>query len=302
MTFIFIIPILSIIGFIFNFFSIIVFSFIIKNGQRDDMYKHLLFKAICEMIGCFFSIFGGIYSLKGPLKYNFIMVVWFIYFACYIINALFMASIGFEVAAIFNCAISIEKRMKWCEKRLSFWLWVLIILILSFGVEIFPLFALYIEQFDEVDQFNRTIHGYDVFYNDLASKAGTFSLSESIIKDVLFFVILLSINCYILYKLIQIGRRKKRLTTNSSNVQNSNRAENRKILMILVLFTAFLFGHLPKFLIFAINNGNLSSIFWSYFTYFSKIFLNLSYSISFFVYFSFNNNFRHLFLKLIRIR
>jgi hypothetical protein len=72
MTFIFIIPILSIIGFIFNFFSIIVFSFIIKNGQRDDMYKHLLFKAICEMMGYFFSIFVNFFFNN---KINYAMLI-----------------------------------------------------------------------------------------------------------------------------------------------------------------------------------------------------------------------------------
>jgi hypothetical protein len=46
-TNVFIIPILSIIGFILNSLSTIVFSLIIKNGQKDDMYKHLLLKSIC---------------------------------------------------------------------------------------------------------------------------------------------------------------------------------------------------------------------------------------------------------------
>jgi hypothetical protein len=102
----FIIPIISIIGFIANLLSTIVFSLITKNGQRDDMYKHLLVKSICEMLGCFFSVFWIIY-------YNsdiYIMAIWYVYFETYIIKALLMASTGFEIAATFSCAISIEKR------------------------------------------------------------------------------------------------------------------------------------------------------------------------------------------------
>jgi hypothetical protein len=43
---IFIVPILSLIGFIFNLSSAIVFTLIIKNGQRDDMYKHFFIKIV----------------------------------------------------------------------------------------------------------------------------------------------------------------------------------------------------------------------------------------------------------------
>jgi hypothetical protein len=74
-TFIFIVPILSIIGFILNLLSTIVFSLIIKNGQRDDMYKHLLLKSICEMMGCFFSTFYPMSYYGGPLSYTYIMAV-----------------------------------------------------------------------------------------------------------------------------------------------------------------------------------------------------------------------------------
>jgi hypothetical protein len=297
---IFVVPILSIIGFIFNLLSTIVFSLIVKNGQRgDDMYKHLLLKSICQMLGCFFSVFYAVYYYMGPLTYIYLMAFWNIWFENFIIKALFMASTGFEIAATFNCVISIEKQMKWCEKRLSFWIWVLFILILSFGVEVFPVFMLNIFDSIEIDKFNRTIHSYSPLYNSLVLKFGIYGLSESIIKEVLFLLILLSLNCYILFKLIQIGRRKKRLNTNSSNVQNSARAENRKIVMIIVLFLTFLLGHLPNFMFFAVSNGYGSNFFWVDFKDFAFMCLYLSYSTSFFVYLAFNNIFRRLFMKII---
>jgi hypothetical protein len=297
-----IIPILSIIGFIFNLLSTIVFSLIVKNGQRDDMYKYLLLKSICEMIGCFFSTFYPLYFSKSNLRFTFIVTVWYIWFKEYIKFALFMASTGFEIAATFNCAISIEKRMKWCQKRISFWFSVVFILILSFGVEMFPALMYYIVDYDIIDKYNRTIHRYNAFTNELSFKFDIFGLYESIIKEVIFLVILLSLNCYILVKLIQIGRRKKRLTTNSSNIQNSNRAEKRKIIMIIVLFSTFLLGHFPNFLWFTVHNYFGSFLFWADFTYCGLIFSYFSYSISFFVYFFFNNIFRRLFLKSIHFR
>jgi hypothetical protein len=299
---IFIMPILSIIGFIFNLLSIIVFSLIIKNDHRDDMYKYLLLKSICEALGCFFSTFSPMYYYNGSLKNTFIMVNWFIWFQMYIIKALFMSSSGFEIAATFNCCILIEKQLKWCEKRVSFCLWILFILILSFGVEIIPTFMITINEYTFIDQFNRTIHRYNVSGNHFVLKYFLFGLVDSIIKEVLFLLILLSLNIYILYKLIQIGRRKKRLATNSSNIQNNRRAEKRKAMMIIVLFLTFIMGHLPNFLFFAFNKYFGSEKFWTGSITYGLIFLYFSYSISFFVYFAFNNVFRHLFLKFILFR
>jgi hypothetical protein len=298
----FLIPILSIIGFIANLLSIIIFSLIIKNEQRDDMYKYLLLKSICEMLGCLFSVLNQLRYYFTILLNTYIMVVWSIWFEEYIIKALFMASTGYEIAATFNCAISIEKRMKWCQKRVSFWLWVIFILILSFGVEIFPVFMVFIRKLHFTDQFNRTIYVYDMrLPSSSVLKLSSFYFSRSLIEDVMFLFILLSINIYILVKLIQIGRRKKRLTSKNSNIQNSNRAENRKIMMIIVLFLTFLLGHLPRFLTFAfIRTGSFQ--FWLDFSNYGDIFLYFSYSTSFFVYFAFNNNFKNLFLKIIHFR
>jgi hypothetical protein len=303
-TNIFIIPILSVIGFITNLLSTIVFSLIIKNDQRDDMYKHLLLKSILEMMGCLFSTFSAMCYYPGTLKYSYPIAIWIIWFEGYIIPALFMASTGFEIAATFNCAISIEKKMKWCEKRLSFWIWVVSILVLSFGIEMFWLFTFSIFEFNYTDQFNRTYHGYFVWLNaDLLSKSTivTLGLVQSIIKHVIFLLILLTLNCYILFKLIQIGRRKRRLTTNSSSNQNINRAENRKIIMMIVLFLIFLLCHFPDFLYYVILelHINISSKFLDVLSYYGSVLLYSSYCISFFVYFAFNNIFKRLFLKII---
>jgi hypothetical protein len=296
----FILPILSIIGFIFNLLTIIVFSLTIKNGHRDDMYKHLLFKAICEMFGCLFSAFYPLYYYNGTVKFTFIATFWFIWFKSYFINALFMASIGFEILATFNCAISIEKRMKWCQKRLSFWLSVLFILILSFGIEMSSIFMIKINKSNDTDQFNRTIHIYKLSVNSFASKFDSFGLSKSIIKEVISLIILLTLNSYILFIIVQNGRRKKRLTSNNSN--NRNRAEIRKVIMIIVLFLTFLLGHLPNFLFFVLKSYIGSDQFWTDLITCAEIFSYFSYSTSIFVYFCFNNIFRDIFLKLIHFR
>jgi hypothetical protein len=296
---IFIVPILSIIGFILNLSSTIVFSLIIKNGQRDDMYKYFLLKSICEMVGCGFSTFYAMYFNEGISAHTYMMTVWYVWFQNYIIKALFMASTGFEIADVFNCAISIEKKMKWCEKRLSFWIWVSSIVILSFGVEMYAVFVNTIKDFTYINHNNLTTAMYDESYRNLSPKMAKFRIAESFINEVFCLFILLFINGYILYKLIQIGRRKRRLTSKSPNNQNSNRAEMRKIIMIIVLFVTFLLGHLPYFVFYVSGHNYYSSLAWTNFIDYGTLFLYLSYSTSFFVFFFFNNIFRRLFLKII---
>jgi hypothetical protein len=303
MTNVIIIPILSIIGLITNILSIIVFSSIIKNEQRrNDMYKYLLLKSVCEMMGCFFSTFYPLYFLYGSLTNTFMVTVWLIWFRGFIIPAFFMASNGFEIAATFNCAISIENNMKWCEKRLSFCFWAVSIIVSSFGVEIFKPFMYSIEKSNFSYYLNKTLDEYEVSFSSLISNFSKFGLAESIIKEVFVLVILLSLNCYILFKLIKIGRRKKRLNINSSNVQVRTNAEMRKIVMIIFLFITFVLGHLPNFMWFTVHSYFVSHEFLIDFLDYGDIFLYFSYSTSFFVYFAFNINFRRIAMKIIHFR
>jgi hypothetical protein len=256
-------------------------------------------KSICEMLGFLFSVFSAIYYFDGPLAITYTMSVWFIWFEGYIIKALFLASSGFEIAATFNCALSIENKMKWCQTKVSFWLWAFSILVLSFGLEMFPIFTLSINEHNYINKYNKSIHFFDVSSNRLSSKLRQFGLADSIIKEIVFLIILLSLNIYILFKIVQIRKRKKRLSTNISNIQNSNRAENRKITMIIVLFSTYFSGHLPNVIFFVFSDGYFYTEFWANFINYVTIFLYVSYSTSFFVYFSFNNIFRRLFLKML---
>jgi hypothetical protein len=137
-------------------------------------------------MGCFFSVFYAIDYYNGILSFTYMIAVWDIWFKEYIINALFMASTGFEIAATFSCSISIEKKMKWCEKRISFWIWLISILLLSFAVEIFLVFMF---NSNYTDEFNRTTHRYVVSNNSLLSKSDIFGLIESIILDIIFLLI-----------------------------------------------------------------------------------------------------------------
>jgi hypothetical protein len=302
---IYILPILSIIAFITNVISIIVFSQIIKNERRnnsDDLYKYLLLKSVSEMLGAFFSIFAAIFYGNQTLSYTYIMVVWFIWFQKYIINALFMASSGFEIAATFTCAISIEKKMEWCKRKVVFYAWVVFILLLSFGIEMYPIFMNVIHESVYINQFNKTIHSYTAWPNYFILQIGKFGLAESIIKEVIFLIILFSLNIYILFKLIHIRKRKRRLNTNILNIRNSNRAENRKIKMMIVLFLTFLVAHLPNVIYFGVNPGYYASPFWSHVKNFTLIFLYFTYATSIFIYFFFNNVFKRTLLTIIHLR
>jgi hypothetical protein len=194
--------------------------------------------------------------------------------------------------------------MKWCERKVSFWIWVVFIFGVSFGAEIVWPLMYSIKETEYTNQFNQTVNGYYPMSSSLTSTVnfGMFGIIESIIKDITSLIILLSLNCYILFKLIQIGRRKKRLTTNSSNIQNSTNAEIRKIFMIIVLFFVFLLGHLPNFLWYIIRSYTHLNQFLNDITECGAIILYFSYSTSLLVYFAFNVIFRRYLMKLFEAK
>jgi hypothetical protein len=133
----------------------------------------------------------------------------------------------------------------------------------------FPVFFFSVGDYSYVDQFNRTNHIYNVSKSPSVVQFEKFGLSESIIKGIMFLLILLSLNVYIFIKLVQIGRRKRRLTSNSQN--RNNRAETRKIIMLIVLFLTFLLSRFPNIVYFVVNTEFDATLFWIKFKGYGEI-------------------------------
>jgi hypothetical protein len=97
---------------------------------------------------------------------------------------------------------------------------------------------------------------------------------------------------YLLY--VQIRKRRIRLQNNSRimNQTNSRQAEKRKLKMIFSIFIIYFLGHLPSSFYHLLPSGTRS-----YLKYYAKIFLAISYSTSFFIYFFFDKNFNSVILN-----
>jgi hypothetical protein len=280
------------ISLITNMICLIVFIKIIKTMRNQDsnqMFKYLLMKSICDM-------FSGIFNLLEPFYYysaldkSYFMQVWFIWFNQYLSNVFYLASGLFEIAASFDCAISIENNLKWCRNKLSFIITTLVIFtfcasFLSYHVFIF-----------EIIEYNIGVNGtkteYFVYTSIQLLKHRRFAIklerTQVFIRDLGILIILLIINMFIIFKMVQIRKRKSQLQNiRQVTVTVSERAENRKIKMILFLCVFYLFGHFPYLIYFYLllysHKFNIDII--------SYICFLMSYSTPLISYYLFNQKF-----------
>jgi hypothetical protein len=305
-TYIFILPILSLFIFIANLICIIVFIKLLKQRQQQNtnnnkMYFYFLLKSFCDMI------IGGVevwYPLYAANKYHnsYMNIVWYIYFHYYLVYVLALASGSFNIMGSFDCAISINKKMKWTQRKASFACITLSILSFWFISNIYFLLGTGIKKNSiKIDPFNRTIVSYkrarrDFYYS---KEYFIFEVTHTAMRDVVIMFVLLIINLYILIEIKKVRKMKQKLANNNKQrVQCAIRAENRKIKMIYSLCFIYVFVHLPMvFLSLSIlvdTNSYFSIIFESfcYFMYYSHYIINL------FIYFCFNATFKQMVIQL----
>jgi hypothetical protein len=319
----FVLPIIDGFSVLNNFTCCIVFFIIIKNNYRNrqrgsHMYNLLFFKSISDL-------FYGIITLLDPtiLSFknmngigSFMVNFWRYLFSNCLIPTLQISSDLLEIAATIDCALSINKKFKFWFKSISFYIVLITIFILSFGIGSYYLIYWKIEHSTRFNKsLNRTITVFYVAPNFLKVNLKSyyvFNLVQSFIRDLILLLILLALNIYILVKLRQIKIRKNKLGANSTctntatnnrkeiskvkrNLRsNAERAELRKVIMIGVLCLIYLIGHFPTlfyslsfFIQFKVIAG-----FWQYEEYFKEVLFHLSYGVSLYVYLLFNIQFK----------
>jgi hypothetical protein len=301
-----ILPIIYLISFLINFVSVLVFLKVLKNKRRANepasssiMYKYLLLKSICD-------------TLTGPIQISVLIFkdnnywntisrcIWSLVFYLYFSQSFYLASGFFEIAAAFNCAISIENKLKWLQTKLSFYITTIGLFAFCFVYQSFYFICKYIDKYES--SYNNIVTvTYSlkdkIKYFDIEQN---FELSTSIIRDLVCLVFLVILNGFILFKMVQIRKRRSHLQSNSqsANRLNSRRAENRKIKMIVSLFIIYALGHLPYTFV---HLNLLSPLVLNYAIYYDQIFLAISYSTSFFVYFCFDIKFNSVIMGIFNI-
>jgi hypothetical protein len=300
LTYNYIKPAISIYTFISNLLCAVVFSKILKRIRQNGnkMYYYFFIKSLCDMLFGLIESFYPLYGIESwSTSTSYLTNIWYIYLHKYLNKVLLMASSFLEIVASFDCAISMDNSLKWFQKWTCFIIVNLLILIFCF---VYNSYILLVYDINKIYSLNHTVVEYDKHRNDdffFSVEYIYLDLFNSLFRDVISIILLITINLYILINLKKIRKRKNRLQKNRKSAKNAieNRAEiaeNRKVRMIYVLCLIYIFGHLPSVLYYlrALSDGYFTIIFYAS----TDIIYPLSYGTSIFVYYFFNNNFKSI--------
>jgi hypothetical protein len=301
-------PLFSFFNFLTNLVCASVFIEVIKVYRQDGnkMFHYLFLKAMCDMLNGFFEIFYPLYGIESlNFSKKYFVIIWYIYFHKYMGKVFQLASGFLEIVACFDCAIAIDKRMRWCQKWISFILINLILFMFCFLYNIYIILS-----YDIVETHlyngndtnsNKTL--YRKYENSFfeSHQYNALHLLNSLFRDVFVVVLLLILNFYIFINLKQLRKRKERLQVGSLGLTNKIQktraeiAENRKLKMIYILCSVYIFGHLPSIFYY------LRIIEYNYFrvVFFATadLIYVLSYGTPILVYYFFNKNFKNVLLN-----
>jgi hypothetical protein len=306
---IYLVPITAIIGSLLNLTCLIIFFKIIKRDQRDRsnsnsrMFQYLLLKAFCDFLTQFPLVIMPLYFCDNFLvSKSYVMQMVYILFYWYWPDSLSTSSGLFEIAATFDCAISIRNRIKWTKQRCVFngIVWFCFFFPFIFHIFLFFKFSIVKSAGVYPDKIEYLING--TYFSSLTI-SDVFDVSESLIRDVFVLIVLLIINIFVLIELKRVRKRKiqlhKKENTTTENTQGSvSLAEMRKIKMIFVLCIIYFVFHTP-YLVYTIHPilKSFKLKFWSQWLAVSSFTFNTSYLFYFFIYFFFNLQFRKIFLS-----
>jgi hypothetical protein len=300
--------IVNVIGTFLNLINVCVYCIILKRTKPErHMIRYLLAKSGCDLLITFLTCFNPFLIWDPTLEYKFFRNVWSLFIYEYTSRALMLTSSFFEVAATFDCAISIQNKMKWCAKRTSFYVTLVIVIVVSF------LFMAYIPVFEKiyklkkVNNLNQTITIYISYYTEFIFDhpyiISIYLKVESYLRGLILLLILVAINIYILFIMFKVRKRKEMLTSNSRNIginpliSSAEKAERRKIKMIIFLLFLYFFGNFLTFILYFISDNTLY-----YFCFiFADLFIYLAYALPFVGYFLFNTNFKLIVREYLNI-
>jgi hypothetical protein len=295
----------NVFGLIGNGLCIVVFSkILLKTQTQGNLFRFLLLKSIADFsyfISNFWSLFYYC-TICNMFKF-FIFQIWYIWFYYYFQYFGCTISSVFEVAATFDCLITINKTFIFCQKKLffySFSFFVLIFLVLFYLI--YPFGYKIEKKTNFID--NMTTSFYDNEFNQFGSSFfyKNVVLIDSMVRDGLFLLILIILNGFILNLLKKSTQRRRALVGNNRNNDNtlltSQNAERRRMKMIIATGLNYMIGH-SIFL-----TENIISISKKQFDVFCSFrflifFYDFYYADSIILYFLFNNIFKKFLIELI---
>jgi hypothetical protein len=293
----YIMNIVSIFGIIANLICIMIFIKIIKTTQsQGNMYKYFLMKSIMDCLTLIINSFQYLkYCSNCETAHSYLMQIWFIWFYSYFAYIFETSSAVFEMAATFDCYITIKSILKCCQTNLFFYLFC--IFVIAINVIINLLMPLSYKITSEIGNNNETFFNSD--YNDFGkSSYASISFFNSLIKDGLFFIILFILNVMILTLLKSTTDRRRSLGGNNNTLSSTSLvAERKKIIMIAATGLNYMIGHFP--IIFWTVSFTFSNETLNCYSIFFHVLYYISFADSIFFYFFFNNIFKKILIESI---
>jgi hypothetical protein len=287
----------NILGLIGNGLCIITFSkIIIKKQSQGNLFNYLLLKSIIDFIDFISNSFGVLYYCYNCQMSNwYIFQIWAIWFYNYVEFIAETVSAILEIAATFDCLITINKTFIYCQRKSFFYLFSTLILVgFTLFYLIFPL-GYKIKKHDSNFDYNYNDFGSTSFYSHI-------TIIDSIIRDGIFLLIIITLNKFVLDLLKKSTQRRRELSgqvTNDNNLLTvAQSAERKRMIMIIATGLNYMIGHFINlaFTIITTLNKELNTFclhkFWI-------LLYDLSYANNIFIYYFFNNVFRRFLNELV---
>lgn len=290
-----------------SFFSIICIARILKNkkdsnASNSNLFKYLLVKSMVELLVFMLEVFTIRMYNHPDTPTSRARWIWYWYLNYYAEYSLLYVSSLMEIAATFDCLISVWNKYKWMLSGLAFWIVVICSFVVSFAYHSYIILQAYIAPYNQTIQVSenvtKTILKYRYintpFYGSQTSI--NLMLAESLIRDLGFLVIIFLLNFLVLLEIKKVTQRRRAMNKSGSDktIQTALTAERNKCVMIMVTGVNYFLGHsLYAIYQFAILSGAAFRDINSWICVFRIGYdlLMLSYGVSFILYYVFNKQF-----------
>jgi hypothetical protein len=233
------------------------------------------------------------HKYDGSIDTSLVMQLWYKFLKVYLSSICITCSAYFEILATFDCFLMISRVLRSLKTSLFFKISTAAVVLVWFIFYIPELIYYRINSITIVDS-NVSIHKiYNLTFSNQKIVVNWMNLT-GFFRDIIPLTILLFLNILILITLHKVTKQKMKMKNSleTVSIMNAMRAERSKVKMIFFTGLIYLF-HLPlSYSYYKISNEQ------NCFFLLSIVSNRFSFSISFFSYFFFNNNFRKYFYQL----
>jgi hypothetical protein len=283
-------------GLITNAICILAFCVIIRRtSSQGNMFKYLLMKSLMDLLHILPEYLYYSYSLCESSK-KLSCVVISIWLYEYFEFAIKILSILFLIAATFECYLKINKKLKFCQNNLFFFIISITLIVISFLLYLIFSFQYTIKKTIRINRVNnKTTIYYSYYLSKFGIKLENLNLYflNSLTRDFTLLVILVILNVLIIITLIEKIKIIRNLAGNTNIDNNSiQKKECKQMIMIIAIGFNYMIGHLPFFIFYFFEEYFHTFVKCSF--EYTNLLLYLSYVDGIIFYFFLNDLFRKI--------